>query len=148
MDADRVALDTNVLIAASNPMRPWHAEALRMLAQWPQDGIALYASTQILREYLSVATRPVAANGLGLLRTAAVANVREFRRRIELLADTEAVSARLLELLEAVECTGRQVHDANIVATMLVHGVGTLVTDDRSHFERFAHLIEVRDLAG
>jgi predicted nucleic acid-binding protein len=38
---------------------------------------------------------------------------------------------------------GRQVHDANIVATMLAHGETRLLTSNRSDFKRFAHAIEV-----
>lgn len=117
-----------------------------MLVEWPRAGTVLYVSPQILREYLAVATRPPSANGLGLTRAAAVASVREVRQAAQLLPETEQVADRLLDLLEGVPCAGRQVHDANIVATMLVHGVETLVTGNRAHFERFAHLVEIRGL--
>lgn len=38
---------------------------------------------------------------------------------------------------------GKQVHDANLVATMLVHGVTRLLTFNAADFRRFGTLIEV-----
>lgn len=64
------------------------------------------------------------------------------------MAEHEKVADRLIELLEAVDCTGRQVHDANVVATMLTHGVGTVVTGNAGDFARFGDRIEVVALAG
>jgi predicted nucleic acid-binding protein len=58
----------------------------------------------------------------------------------------EKVSERLLALLDDVSCAGKQVHDANIVATMLVHGVDTLVTINTDDFARFEKLLRIRKL--
>jgi predicted nucleic acid-binding protein len=58
----------------------------------------------------------------------------------------EKVSERLLALLDDVGCAGKQVHDANIVATMLVHGVDTLVTINTDDFARFEKLLRIRKL--
>ncbi|MHB8340959.1 MAG: type II toxin-antitoxin system VapC family toxin [Mycobacteriales bacterium] len=107
----------------------------------------LYTSGQIMREYLAVATRPAAQNGLGMARSVAVANVRALRTRLHLLVEGEKVSDRLLEVLEAVECTGKQVHDANVVATMLVHGIDTVVTINVSDFARFGGQVHVIGLS-
>ena len=38
---------------------------------------------------------------------------------------------------------GRQIHDANIVATMREYGIPNLLTDNTSDFTRFGHLITV-----
>lgn len=141
--ADRVVLDTNVLLAATDEAREDHYDALASLNEWPQAGVSLYTSGQILREYLAVATRPGAQNGLGMDRAAALANVRALRARLALLAEDQRVNDRLLELLDAVECAGKQVHDANVVATMLVHGVDTVVTLNGGDFARFDGLINV-----
>ena len=61
-----VLLDTNVLLSATDPRRPLHRAALAVLNDWPNQGFVLAVSSQILREYLVVATRPVEVNGLGL----------------------------------------------------------------------------------
>jgi predicted nucleic acid-binding protein len=144
--ADRAVLDTNVLLAATDETRQEHEQAIAAINVWPASGLVLYTSGQILREYLAVATRPVGHNGLGMTRPDAIANVRALRARLNLLAEDIKVSERLLDLLEAVECVGKQVHDANVVATMLVHGVDTVVTMNVDDFARFGDHVHVASL--
>jgi predicted nucleic acid-binding protein len=67
---DRVMLDTNVLLAATDESRPEHRDALTVVNDWAARRTDLYTSGQILREYLAVATRPAGKNGLGLSRRA------------------------------------------------------------------------------
>lgn len=143
---ERVMLDTNVLLAATDEGRAEHSDALMILNRWPGGNATLCASGQILREYLAVATRPADKNGLGLRPSEAADNVRAIRERTTLLAEDPRVADRLLRLLDDVECGGKQVHDANVVATMLVHGVGTVVTMNTGDFERFASYISLLEL--
>ena len=143
---DRVMLDTNVLLAATDEGRAEHRDALTVINDWAARHASLYTSGQILREYLAVATRPVEKNGLGLNLPDALANVRAIRERTTLLAEGAKVADRLLGLLADVECRGKQVHDANLVATMLAHGIGTVVTmnlADFIRFERYVNLIRL-----
>jgi predicted nucleic acid-binding protein len=144
--ADRAVLDTNVLLAATDEARQEHEHAVAAINLWPASGLVLYTSGQIMREYLAVATRPVDQNGLGMARPDAVANVRALRARLNLLAEDIKVSDRLLELLETIECAGKQIHDANVVATMLVHGIDTVVTMNVDDFARFGDHVQVADL--
>ena len=68
------------------------------------------------------------------------------RERTAFLAEDAKVADRLQALLADVECSGKQVHDANVIATMLAHGVGTVVTmnvTDFAGFERYVSLVEV-----
>ena len=53
------------------------------------------------------------------------------------------MTTRLLELLLEVPTRGRRIHDANIVATMLVDGVRRLLTNNPDDFVRFAAFIDV-----
>lgn len=145
--ADRLLLDTNVLLAATDEGRSAYGQAVTAINEWPAAGTTLYTSGQVLREYLSVATRPVAQNGLGLAREDAAANVRALRDRLRFLAEHERVHERLLALLDDVECLGKPVHDANIVATMLVHGIDAILTINVADFTRFTDQIRVVDLA-
>jgi predicted nucleic acid-binding protein len=52
----------------------------------------------------------------------------------------------LLELLAAHPSAGKQVHDANIVATMQVHDVHRLLTFNTGDFRRFAGIIDLEPL--
>jgi predicted nucleic acid-binding protein len=134
---DRVMLDTNVLLAATDEGRAEHRDALTVVNDWAARRTDLCTSGQILREYLAVATRPAGENGLGLSLPEALGNVRAIRERTTLLAEDAKVADRLLGLLADVECRGKQVHDANLVATMLVHGIGTIVTVNVRDFAQF-----------
>ncbi len=144
----RAMLDTNVLLAATDEGRPEHDHALAVVNVWPARGMALYTSGQIVREYLAVATRPAEKNGLGLPLADALANVQAFRGRTSLLAEDVKVSNRLLTLLGEVACAGKQIHDANVVATMLVHGIDTIVTMNTSDFTRFGRYVTLFGLTG
>jgi len=141
-------LDTNILLTATNESRAGHEQALDVINGWPARGTTLYTSGQIIREYLSVATRPAALNGLGLTVPDALDNARAFRSRMLFLAEDAKVADRLAELLEESKSSGKQVHDANVVATMLVHGVDLVVTLNTGDFARFAQHVQVSGLPG
>ncbi len=119
-------LDTNVLLEATDEARPQHADARRLVESRP--GLVLAA--QVVREYLVVATRPIAANGLGLSTNDALANVREFRRDIRLLPEERPILPAFLALVERTGCAGRRIHDAHLVATAALHGVEAVVSLD------------------
>jgi predicted nucleic acid-binding protein len=140
---DRVMLDTNVFLAATDESRAEHSDALAILDRWPDRNTMLCTSGQILREYLAVATRPEDKNGLGLKPAEAVGNVRAIRDRTTLLEEDSRVADRLIRLLDHVECGGKQIHDANVVATMLVHGIGTVVTMSTGDFARFTSYVSL-----
>jgi predicted nucleic acid-binding protein len=68
------------------------------------------------------------------------------RERIAFLAEDARVADRLQGLLADVEYGGKQVHDANVVATMLAHGVGTVVTMNLADFARFERYVSFVEL--
>ncbi len=140
MRADpRVVLDTNVLLDATDMRRDRHAAVIDLL----QTQDALVITAQIIREYLSVSTRPVIANGLGMEVDDALANVRQFRKLARLLPEEKPVLPTYLALLGDVPCRGRAVHDAFLVATMLAHGVKRLLTSNKGDFVRYTDRIQI-----
>lgn len=137
---DLVFLDTNILLTATDTSRAEHEKARSVFLAALQAGIHLALSAQVIREYLAVATRPAAANGLGLTLTDALHNIDQFRRRSVLLEESESVTMKLLDLLHRYGTTGKQVHDANIVATMVTSGVSSLITRNTDDFSRFVDI--------
>lgn len=133
--------DTNILLTAVDDRRPKHAAALSWVRDEPRG--LLVISPQIIREFLGVATRPVDANGLGLSRIAALNNIDTLMRRGRTVEDTFAVSSVLRDLFRDGRFGGKQIHDANIVATALVYHVPQIVTDNVSDFEAFTDLIDI-----
>ncbi len=145
MRVDRF-VDTNVLLTATAVARPGHGAALALLdAAFAER--SLFLSGQVLREYIAVATRPAAVNGLGLRATEAIGNARQFLDRSNFLQEDDTVRDALFRLLESIPCSGKQVHDANIAATMIAHGIGVLVTLNPQDFERFVPSIRVRGVS-
>src|ERR1019366_998757 len=56
--AERIFVDTNVLVYATQTTAPWHAEANQTLTALHNAGAELWISRQILREYLATLSRP------------------------------------------------------------------------------------------
>ena len=107
-------------------------------------GRTLWISRQVLREYLATLTRPQAFAAVP--RTTVLEQARLFVERFQIADDTETVTAKLLDLMTEAPGGGKQVHDANIVATMLDYGVPALLTHNDRDFERFEHWIEVEPI--
>ncbi|UBF29267.1 type II toxin-antitoxin system VapC family toxin [Kovacikia minuta CCNUW1] len=140
-----VFLDTNILVYASIPESPLHDIAVNSIQTLEQDGQELWISRQILREFLATLTRPQVFTEPVPARLVVEAT-RQFETRFQIAEDNQRVTARLLALMEQVAIGGRQVHDANIVATMQAYGINQLLTHNVTDFERFAALINVLPL--
>ncbi|MDR0625657.1 MAG: PIN domain-containing protein [Bifidobacteriaceae bacterium] len=131
----RVFLDTNVFLAAVDLARPEKPHAVRVLKEWPAAGVALYTSTQVMREFLVVATRPTDANGLGLTLADALSNASEFAQVATVLPETLATWRKLLAVLPDSSISGARIHDANIAACALANGISTVVSANTADFE-------------
>ncbi len=131
---ERLLVDTNILLEATDERRPYHHETKAFIEAYR----GLVFPAQVVREYLVVATRPTSANGLGLSLDHALGNVAEFRRMIRLLGESRPLLPTLLRLLAAVPCRGTQIHDAHIVASAIVHRVEMIVSLNVDDFARFS----------
>ena len=102
----------------------------------------LRISRQIVREYLAAVTRP--RNWSSPLDMAeALQDVERMCARLEILEDGPQVMGLLEELCREVHLAGKQVHDANIAATMLAHGERRLLTLNARDFKRFGNRLEL-----
>jgi predicted nucleic acid-binding protein len=134
-------IDTNVLIYATADGAPFQDRARAALV-----GLAtnetLSISRQVLREYLAAMTRPQTW-GKPLSLKEAMADATAFADRFGMLEDGPAVWNQVSDLGRCYSFAGRQVHDANIVATMMAHGGHRLLTFNTRDFRRFAALVEL-----
>jgi predicted nucleic acid-binding protein len=136
-----VFVDTNVLVQARFTSAPSRSEARRALAGLIGGRRRPRISRQVMREYLAVVTRPqIWMKQLPLAD--APADVQTFERNFVILEDGAVVTEKLILLGGHVSFAGRQVHDANIVATMLAHGETRLLTCNASDFARFRPMID------
>jgi predicted nucleic acid-binding protein len=134
-------VDTNVLVYAAARSAPFRDRARAALAR-VSAGEPLSLSRQILREYIAAMTRQQTW-GKPLTLTEATADAAGFVQRFVVLEDGPSVWDQLIELSRAYSFGGRQVHDANVVATMLAHGERRLLTFNEVDFQRFSALIEI-----
>jgi predicted nucleic acid-binding protein len=142
---DAVFIDTNILIYAHQAHSPFHMAAIAKLHGLASAAHPLWISRQVLREYLAAMSKPAALTAPVPL-TALVADIHSFQAQFDIAEDGPGVTMNLLMLLAAIPCAGKQVHDANIVATMLAHGIPMLLTHNTADFTRFAGSIQVLPL--
>ena len=135
-------LDTNILVGIRTLESPGHELVRDMLDRAAAGTEPLRISRQILREYLAVVTRPQNWR-VSIAREDALDDVVRFATIFEVLEDGPAVTERLVSLCREVPGGGRQIHDANIVATMLTHGERRLLTFNLADFRRFGDRIEL-----
>ena len=138
-------IDTNVLVNSRIPGAPDHDAARASLERAFRNHEPLRISRQVIREYLSVVTRPQTWP-VGITREDALIDVRRLLRRFEVLEDGPRVTEWLVGLCREVPVGGRQIHDANIVATMLAHGERRLLTFNGADFHRYGYRIELVDI--
>lgn len=138
----RIFVDTNVLTRATIDAAPLHTEARTLLDTLWGEGAELYISHQVIREYVANATRPQTYSP-ALPVTFVLEQVEDFRKSFYILPDSPAVLSRLLELVRKVPVGGKQVHDTNIVATMLANDIEELLTNNIHDFERYRTYIRV-----
>jgi predicted nucleic acid-binding protein len=135
-------VDTNVLVFAASSTAPLHQRASEELRRRDEAGQELWLSRQVLREYLATLSRPQTFAKPRHAREL-VGDIRYFLSHFQLAEEGSAVTEKLLELIQTVEVGGKQIHDANIVATMLANGIPTLLTHNVGDFSRFGDLIQV-----
>ncbi len=138
----RVFVDTNVLIYATRSAEPFSERARTALAAAEDSGDELCISRQVLREYLASVTRPQISPA-PLPAALAVADVRRLTEIYIVLEDGPDVSELLFDMLPRVAAGGKQIHDANLVATMRAHRVRHLMTFNVDDFRRYAGIIDI-----
>jgi predicted nucleic acid-binding protein len=144
-DVKPVFVDTNILVYANLTQSPFHKPALSALENFHNSGAELWISRQVLREYLAVMTRPILLTA-SIPTESLIEDVRAFSAALKIAEETSQTTETLLSLLGKFPTAGKQIHDANIVASMLSVGVRSLLTNNAEDFDRFSSEIEILDL--
>lgn len=137
-------LDTNVLIYASVLEAPEHQAVRGFVERHLAQGATLYVSRQVLREYLAVLSRPQ-SRFQSIPKDTLLQWLAAWHDRCQVLDDTVAVMETLWRLYAETSFGGKQVHDANVVATLFSHGLDTLVTANTADFARFTPRLKLID---
>jgi predicted nucleic acid-binding protein len=141
--AQAYLLDTNVLLRLYQPNSPEFSSIRSAVNSLHRANAALYYLSQNIVEFWNVSTRPVAQNGYGLSPAETNEVTKQIEKAFILLPDVEAIHHEWRRLVFAYGISGTKVHDARIVAGMIVHGVRHILTLDRSDFERYTEIVIV-----
>ena len=136
-----LVLDSTVLIAALDRSRTSHLAVRDLLSSDAEKAV----TTQTMRETLAVATRPLAANGLGIDFTNAWRSIGAMRMACNrLLLETDKWWASYTALTNEIQPSGRTIYDLGQVAH--VHSLGKsarLLTDDAGICARYKGYIDI-----
>ncbi len=136
MAAEAVFLDTSLIVAASVASHPACMSSQSFVAQLAQSGAAPCVSLQVCREFMVSLTRgPIG----GQIHTVAeaLAALEDWLVAATLLFEDKGVQRHWERLVEKYSVRGKQMHDCNIVATMLASGVTCIATRNAVDFERY-----------
>lgn len=130
-------VDTNVLLRQFEPAHAHYRAALDSTLRLLTSGEQLCVTPQNIAEFWAAATRSPAQNGLGLAVTVAASAVDRIERIFALLPDDPEIHAHWKRLVTTHSVVGSRVYDARLVAAMLVHRVGRILTFNTADFARY-----------
>jgi predicted nucleic acid-binding protein len=130
-------LDTNILTRAAQPGHALHQAAVDAVAELRRQGDTPVLVPQNLYEFWVVATRPVAQNGLGLTPGQAETELQRLKSLFSILDETPAVFAEWERLITRYQVSGKNAHDAHLVAAMVVQQISRILTFNPTDFRRY-----------
>ena len=131
-------VDTPLLLRLANPSDPQFAVADNAVSRLEKQGERLHIAPQNLVEFRNGATRPTVVNGLGLPPSDAEEQAEAFEEKFRLLPETPEIYPAWKKLVSTAGVTGKQVHDARLVAICQVYGITYILTFNVRHFARLA----------
>jgi len=131
-------IDSNVFLRLVPADDPDRHPVLTALARLKADNEDLFYTSQVLAEFWTVCTRPASARGgYGLSPEKTERKARIIERFCRLAPDSLATHLQWRRLITAHSVMGVEVHDARLVAAMIVHGIPNLLTFNLDDFKRF-----------
>jgi predicted nucleic acid-binding protein len=143
----RIFLDTNVLLRMLHAKLPLHNECLARVESFIEADYELWISRQVIREYLVNVTHPRTFD-IPLTLDECMTQIDTIYSLFKLADEDEVVTHHLLNLLHTIPTRGKQIHDANIIATMLAYDIQSLLTlniDDMKRFTNHIHVMSPLD---
>ena len=132
--------DTNFSLRFAVKQNPQHQIIRQAVRNLRNRGDEICIVPQTCVEFWNVATRPVKNNGFGFSIADADFFLRLIERIFPLLPDDARVHQEWQKLVLSFGVSGVQVHDARIVAAMLIHQVTHILTFNTSDFARYSSI--------
>jgi predicted nucleic acid-binding protein len=136
-----ILVDTNILLRSVQTHHPHYALVEHAFAVLRGRNEILNVAAQNFIEFWAVATRPVGSeNGLGMTTDAVTKELSILKDLFPLLPEPDAVFERWEELVTMYRVSGKNTHDAHIVATMRLNGVKEILTFNVADFARYSEI--------
>lgn len=136
-------VDTNILLRSAEPNHPMHGDAVNATNILLEGVEEVCIIPQNLIEFWNVYTRPSERNGLGHTPAEAEEEVNRLKGLFRLLDDTPTIYSEWERLVVTYGVRGVNVHDARLVAAMLVHELTHILTFNSRDFARYAEVTAV-----
>lgn len=131
-------VDTGILLRGFARTDPQYRDIRRALLKLRRHGEEFLTSFQNIAEFVNVSTRPTSARGgYGLSLEMADERVRFIESSCRLVTENESSYIRWRELVARYSVNGVAVHDARLIAVMLVHSATQLLTLNERDFRRY-----------
>ena len=130
-------IDTNVLLGAVHTEDSRYSIVQAAVSKlWTNDD-QLQTASQNFAEFWNVSTRPKDLNGFGQTPLETNPLLQELERLFPLLPDSPEVYPTWKRLVVQYGVSGKEVHDARLVAAMIHHKVTHILTFNTTDFTRY-----------
>ncbi|MGZ8842842.1 MAG: type II toxin-antitoxin system VapC family toxin [Pyrinomonadaceae bacterium] len=136
-------VDSNVLLRLAQPNNPTQRTADNAVRTLWRRGESLRIASQNLIEFWAVATRPAASNGLSLSIEETATEVNNLKAAFTVLPDEPSIFSVWESIVLKYRVSGKQAHDAHLVAAMKAHNITHLLTFNDSDFKRYTEITVV-----
>jgi predicted nucleic acid-binding protein len=131
-------IDTNIFLRLVSKLDPDRQTVLDAFRKLTSKNETLFYTTQVLAEFWTVCTRPaLSRGGYGLSPEKTERKARLIERYCQLAPDSLATHEEWRRLIVVHAVMGVEVHDARLIAAMVVHGIANLMTFDANDFKRY-----------
>ncbi|PZD74836.1 hypothetical protein C1752_00994 [Acaryochloris thomasi RCC1774] len=139
-----ILVDTNILLRIEQKNHPQSAQAFQATENLIKNDCELFVVPQIFAEFWNVATRPSDKNGLGMSCGWTASKIKQLREIFTLQHDQPQNYDQWLDLVSRYEVKGKNVHDARLVAAMLVQDSTYVLTYNVNDFKRFQEITVIQ----
>jgi predicted nucleic acid-binding protein len=138
-----ILLDTNILTVSKQAGHRDYNRVTTMLTRFIADKEELVICPQNIYEFFVVATRPTDSRGLGLTRQKTLEEMDNLKLTYNFMNDPETLFTNWENIVRSYEVSGKQGHDARLVAFMIGHGITRIYTMNNTDFNRYADIITI-----
>lgn len=136
-----ILVDSNILLRSVQTHHPHYVLVENAFTVLRASNETLHVAVQNLIEFWAVATRPAGSlNGLGMTTEAAMQALAVIKALFPLLPEPAGVFDEWERLVSAYRVSGKNTHDARLVAVMKLHGIGKILTFNAGDFNRYKEI--------